>query len=256
MSHEAEMPGWKANQEQLQMICCRYHTASRFVEGKRVLEVGCGGGLGLGYLAKRARRVIGTDYAQDNLKCVQQHYQGRIDLVNLDAHRLPFKDDCFDVALCFEMIFYLARPDQFLDECHRILKKGGTFLLCLPNKDRPGFHKSPLSVRYFSVPELSALLNHHRFDAKLFGAFPILRKQFQQELWSAMIRIGVAVLKLIPKGREIREFLNQVIFGKTLLLKNELVEEDMVAENFQLTPLPGNCSDHQYQILYAIAHAR
>jgi len=52
-----EMPGLKASREQLAMLYTRYAFAAKFCDGKDVLEVGCGAGQGLGYLATKARKV-------------------------------------------------------------------------------------------------------------------------------------------------------------------------------------------------------
>lgn len=251
---ETEMPGSKVNREQLQMICCRYYTASRFVEGKTVLEVGCGPGLGLGYLAsKGAERVIGGDCTEASLRCAQKHYEGRAELLLLDAHKMPFKESCFDVVLLFEVVYYLSQPDKFLDECRSILKEGGELLLCLPNKDLPGFRRSPLSIGYFGVPELFALLSRHHFDVELFGAFPV-NGVTRHTLQAAITLMVGKALNLMPKGREVKELLNKLILGKTLVLKEEI--EDGMMENFQLVPLPCHSPSFRYKVLYAIAHAR
>lgn len=254
---ETEMPGQKTSAEQLQMICCRYYIASQFVQEKQVLEVGCGPGIGLGYLAsKGAKRVIGGDCTRENLRRAREHYNGRAELVSLDAQSLPFKDDCFDVVILFEVMYYLPRPDKFLNECHRILKSAGVLILCLANRDLPGFHSSSLSIRYFSAPELFALLSQHHFDAEIFGAFPISRGANWQKLRAAMILLVSKALNLMPKGRSIKEFLNELVLGKTLVLKEEVEDGDMAAENFKLVPLPCNSPDFRHQILYAIARTK
>jgi len=255
MSHEAGIPGDKVSNEHLQMICCRYFTASQYVQGKQVLEVGCGTGLGLGYLSKRARSVIAGDYSEDNLRGAHQHYRGRIKLLLLDAHELPFRDGCFDIVIAMEVILY-CYLERFLDECHRVLKRDGTLALCLPNKDVPGFHRSPLSRSYYSIPELLTSLNRHHFNAELFGAFPIPRGATQQKLYSAMIVRGGEILDLMPKGRKVKDFLNKIVLGRNVILKEELEKADMMAKNFQLAPLPGDSPDFRYRILYAIAQAQ
>lgn len=43
-----ELPGSQATREQQARLYHRYHTAGRYATGKRVLEVACGAGLGLG----------------------------------------------------------------------------------------------------------------------------------------------------------------------------------------------------------------
>lgn len=249
---ETAYPGRSVNREQLERIYCRYHTASKFVHGRQVLEVGCGAGIGLGYLARRAKRVVGGDRTEDLLSYAREHYRGKIELLLLDAHTLPFKDGCFDAVIAMEVMQYLPQPDTFLNECHRILKKGGDLVLCLPNKDVPGFHKSPLSIRFFSAPELFALLNQN-FDAKIFGAFPISGSASWQRL-----RIGTTVmagkaLDLVPKGKKVKKFINRFFLRKTLL-KEEI--EDGMVEDFRLVPLDCDSPDSRHNVLYAIAHAR
>lgn len=261
MSHEAEMPGREVSEAEFQMICYRYYTAGQFVQGKQVLEVGCGAGLGLGYLTRRARKVIGGDYAEDNLRCAQRHYGGQVELVSLDAHKLPFKNDRFDVVVAVEVIQYL-HLDEFLDECYRILKSEGILIVCIPNKDRPSFQPSALSANYYSASELFELLNRHHFNAEIFGAFPVFQgsARLTQQIRRTTIAIGVKTLNLlgfIPGMPEIRRLLKKLVGYKSLVLTEEIREEDMrMVEHIQLVPLNGDspCSGHTF--LYSIAHTR
>ena len=64
-----EIPRGRVTREQLTRMCTRYYFASKFCEGKDVLEVGCGAGQGLGYLARKARRVVGGDCTENMAKC-------------------------------------------------------------------------------------------------------------------------------------------------------------------------------------------
>ena len=84
---ETEMPGTKVNIDPLQIICHRYYFASKFVSGKEMLEVGCGPGIGLGYLSKNAKWVVGGDITKNNLRCAQKHYVAKVELVSMDAHK-------------------------------------------------------------------------------------------------------------------------------------------------------------------------
>jgi 2-polyprenyl-3-methyl-5-hydroxy-6-metoxy-1,4-benzoquinol methylase len=257
MACEAEIPGRMLTLEQLQMVYYRYYTAGKFVRGKQVLEVGCGAGIGLGYLAKRAKKVIGTDYSEDNLRYAQQHYKGKIELLLQDAHNLAFKDNSFDVIVVMEVIFYLRHVGKFLDECHRVLKKEGTLIICLPNKDVPGFRRSKLSHRYYSVPELSALLDQHRFEAELFGAFPISKGSGATRRIQTTVLNGInEIFDRVPKGSEAKKLINKFILHKTAL-KGGIKDGDMkILEDIRLVPLPRNSPDFRHKILYAIAHAR
>ena len=254
-SSETEFPGTKVSRDQLQIICHRYYFASKFVSEKEILEVGCGPGIGLGYLSRNAKLVVGGDITQDSLRYAQEHYNGRVGLVSMDAHKLPFRDSSFDVVLCVAAIIYLDLH-SFFDECYRVLKRGGVLILNTPNKDIPGFQESVLSNKYYSAPDLFALLNSHHFDAELFGAFPIPKRTAivaQQKFLHAMAKMVGKVLDLMPKGEEIREFINKIILHK-IVLKEEIENGDIKAvENIQLVPILSALPDHQHRILYAIA---
>ncbi len=260
MSHEAEMPGVEVTEAVFQMICYRYYTAGKLVPEKQVLEVGCGAGLGLGYLSRKAKRVVGGDYAEDNLRCAQRHYGERAELVRLDAHKLPLKNDSFDVVVAVEVLQYL-HLDEFLDECYRILKSEGILLLCIPNKDRPDFQPSSLSSKYYSAPELFDFLNHHNFDSQLFGAFPVIKgsARLAQKIRQNIIAVGVKTLNLLdfmPGMRENRGLVKKLVGYKTLVLTEEIKDEDIeMVENIQLVPLCCDSPHPGYTFLYGIARA-
>ncbi len=250
-----ELPGRKASKEQLVRLYGRYHFASQFCKGKYVLEAACGSGIGLGYLARRAKRVVGGDIDEHILSFAQEHYKGRnnIQLYRFDAHKLPFKDTSFDVIILYEAIYYLAHPEKFLVECRRVLKKRGILLICTANKDCPGFSKSPFSFKYFSSPELFALLEQHHFDVELFGDCPVGTESIKQKLISNIRRRAV-VLGLIPKTMEGKEILKRIFFGKLLVIPGEI--EDGMVKYQPPIPISSNSPSSQYRVLFAVAHAR
>ncbi len=252
MDIRREIPGIRLSSEHLQTICCRYYTAAQFVQGKQVLEVGCGAGFGLGYLSKRAKRVIGGDMSEYALRLAQKHYNGRVELLSFDAQSLPFKNDSFDVVVVMEVLYYLSQPDKFLDECHRVLVDEGIIVLSMDNKDYP----VPFAPHdKFSAQELYALLSPH-FKAKVFGAFPGTGNPSWIKLQSAIFTMAGKALGLIPKEKEVKDYLNNLIFRRDLVLGRELEDKDMMVENFQLTPIPDDSPDFRHRYLYAIAYAR
>src|SRR4030042_1188678 len=124
-----EIPGNRVTQEQLERMFHRYQFAASFSEGKDVLEVGCGAGMGLGYLGKRARKVVGGDYTEYLLEIAKQNYKNRIPLLRLDAHFLPFRGQSFDRVILYEAIYYLAKPEEFFQDAKRVLRKDGALLI-------------------------------------------------------------------------------------------------------------------------------
>jgi len=251
----SEIPGGKGTRENLEALYSRYKWASQFCKGKYVLEAACGSGIGLGYLARRAKRVIGGDIDEHILSFAQEYYERRknIQLYRFDAHKLPFKDTSFDVIILYEAIYYLVHPEKFLVECRRVLKKKGTLIICMANKDCPGFSKSPFSFKYFSSLELLTLLKQHHFDVELFGDCPVITGSIKQKLISNIRRRAVA-LGLIPKTMEGKEILKRIFFGKLLVIPGE-VEDGMVKYQPPI-PISSNSPSSQYRVLFAVAHAR
>ena len=164
-----EVAGDRVSGEQVQRMYTRYYFARQYCNGKDVLELGCGSGQGLGYLAKVAKKVVGGDYSASLLRMTQEHYQDRIPLIRLDAQVLPFKNQSFDVAILFEAIYYLKDPQSFIKECVRLLRPRGILLMCNANKDLLDFNPSPHSYHYFSPPDFVKLLSPFGFKVDCFA---------------------------------------------------------------------------------------
>lgn len=245
-----EMPGNKATKENLAMLYTRYKWASQFVQGKDVLELGCGAGQGLGYLANYARRVVGGDIDRDIVKCAQDYYQGRVEISQLDAQNLAFEEDSFDLVILFEALYYLKEPERFLSECRRVLRKNGLVLLCSANKDWPGFNPSPFSFRYFSAPELADLFKKNNFKMELFGGFETSADSFKSKVVS-QIRKRAVKFNLIPKTMKGKEKFKRIFYGKLLETPAEIKEG--MTSYYQPRPISSASPNNQYKVIYAKA---
>jgi ubiquinone/menaquinone biosynthesis C-methylase UbiE len=245
-----EATGNRITREALSMLYTRYSFAANFCKGRDVLEIACGSGQGLGYLARKANRIIGGDYTDGLIKRAQQYYQGRVPILRLDAHALPFHARSFDVVILYEAIYYLEDPNEFLTECRRVLREKGIVLICTVNKEWSDFNPSPFSTRYFSASELAALMKNHQFDVELLGAFPISTKSAKDRVVSFFKRSAVA-LHLMPKTMKGKEFLKRVFFGKLVPLPSEV--KDGMAEYAPPVPISLETLNPQYKVLYAIA---
>jgi ubiquinone/menaquinone biosynthesis C-methylase UbiE len=245
-----EVPGDKASREQLVRVFHRYRFAVDFCENKDVLEVACGAGQGLGYLARKARRVVGGDCTENLVASAKQYYKDRVELYLLDAHQLPFRDRCFDVVILFEAIYYLAQPEKFLRETHRVLRKDGILLIATVNKDWPEFNPSPFSTRYLSVPELQQLLVSNGYSARFYGGFPAIPSTTKEKITTVIRRIAVKS-HLIPKTMRGKELLKKVFYGKLVALKAE-IEEDM-CEYVPPEPVSSDTINSEYKVIYSVA---
>lgn len=71
----AESPNLKATQEQVERLCQRYCFARQYAKDKDVLEVACGSGIGLGYLAQAAHKIVGADIEEKNVNLARNFYK-------------------------------------------------------------------------------------------------------------------------------------------------------------------------------------
>jgi ubiquinone/menaquinone biosynthesis C-methylase UbiE len=245
-----ETTGDQIKREALEMLCTRYAFAANFCQGKDVLEVACGSGQGLGYLAKCAAMVVGGDYTVSLVEGAHRYYGGQIPVLCIDAHKLPFADCSFDVVILYEAIYYLSQPDNFLEECKRVLRENGTVLICTVNKDWSDFNPSPLSARYYSAAELGALLDKHNFQVELYGAFPAAIKS-KSDAFISYAKRGAIALQLMPKTMKGKALLKRVFYGK-LVTVPPAIEEGM-ANVHTLVPISRDGQNSQYKVLYAVA---
>ncbi len=168
-----EQPSQGATRMQMSMLRTRYGWAAEFAGGKDVLEVACGAGLGLGWLAERARRVEAGDIDQENCRIARETYRGetKIRVERMDALELAFEDCSFDVALLLEALYYLPDVTRFLAEAERVLRPGGRLLIATVNSEWGGFHPSPLHTRYWTAAELVEALAQAGFVTQVSAAF-------------------------------------------------------------------------------------
>lgn len=218
-----EVAGTRVSREALSMLYTRYAFGAILSEGHDVLEVACGGGPGLGYLAKHARRVIGGDYTAPLLARAEHHYRGEIPLLRLDAQALPFRSGTFGTVLIYEAIYYLLEPDRFVAEAGRVLRSPGCLVISTVNPEWSDFNPSPLSTRYFSGRELASLLSERGFQTEIFAAFPVMRTSAKERAVSAMRRAAVR-LHLIPPTMKGKELLKRLFLGRLVAFPLEVTD--------------------------------
>ena len=247
-----ETPGNKASRMQLSMLYTRYRFAAKFCANKKVLEVACGAGVGLGYIQRVAASVVGGDFTGNLLLQARSHYGAQLPLVRLDAHELPFSPCSFDVIILYEAIYYLKDPSLFLAECRRILQRGGLILVCTVNTEWTDFNPSPFSLRYYSAEELVRLLRHHDFDTELYHAFPTKSDSGLASFISVLKRVAVR-LHMVPGTMKGKEFLKRIFFGRLSPIPPEMA--DGVADYSSPATVQPDSDMSSHKVLYAVAHA-
>ncbi len=249
-----EAPGVGAGSEQLSILRTRYHLARSHAEGRRVLEVACGGGMGLPYLAEVATQVVGVDIEASNVERSARTARGddKITVRAMDAHDLDFPDDSFDLVLLFEALYYLADPERFLSEVDRVLAPGGVLIITSVNCDWHGFNPSPFSRTYFGAPGLRKLLEGGGFDVDLSVGFEDRPDTSGKAKVLSLVKRVAVRLHLIPKTMKGKEKLKRIVFGKLTVIP-EVLTDDLapLGERRSADDLGGDFTNHKF--LYAVA---
>ncbi|HBE15987.1 MAG TPA: class I SAM-dependent methyltransferase [Ruminococcaceae bacterium] len=106
-------------------------------EPSHIAELGCGGGRNTGELLKQypSAKVTALDYSELSVEKTKDYNKdmiasGRCKVVQGNVAQLPFADGEFELATAFETVYFWPGLEHCFAEVCRVLKKGGTFLIC------------------------------------------------------------------------------------------------------------------------------
>lgn len=99
-----------------------------------ILDIGCGGGININRMSKKAKKVYGVDYSIESVKLSrevnrQEIYDGKVEVLKGNVADLPFEDDTFDIVTAFETVYFWPDIEKSFGEVKRVLKPGGIFLI-------------------------------------------------------------------------------------------------------------------------------
>jgi len=100
---------------------------------KRILDLGCGAGRHVIYLAQQGFESHGADVSEIGLKLTKKRLRSRkfeAEIIKCDMKSVPYINSCFDAVVCVQTIYHqkLKEIQETISEIHRILKKRGLFL--------------------------------------------------------------------------------------------------------------------------------
>lgn len=101
------------------------------LNGARVLDVGCGGGILAESFAREGALVTGVDLSHPSLSAARRHSKSSglaIDYADSAGERLPFLDSSFDMVVSADFLEHVSSLDRVIQECSRVLKPSGLFL--------------------------------------------------------------------------------------------------------------------------------
>jgi 2-polyprenyl-6-hydroxyphenyl methylase/3-demethylubiquinone-9 3-methyltransferase len=105
--------------------------------GRKVLDIGCGGGFLTEEIAKFGLDATGLDPSVPSLHAARSHAAAmnlRIDYQEGFGEKLPFPDNHFDMVFCLDVLEHVKDFRQIIREVRRVLKPGGYFFFETVNR--------------------------------------------------------------------------------------------------------------------------
>ena len=133
---------------------------------KRVLDVGCGGGILSEALAKAGAHVTGIDLEQNAIAAAIAHAKTENLSIQYECNAietlLENQSELFDMITCMEMLEHVPHPEKIIQTCAKLLKPQGTLFLSTINRTWKAY-----GLVIFGAENVLNLVpkNTHQYDA-------------------------------------------------------------------------------------------
>ena len=124
------------------------------LNGKQVLDVGCGGGILSHAMAVRGADVLGVDLGVENLQAGQIHAE-RTGMTDTLAFRCVAiealakeRAERYDVVTCMEMLEHVPNPSAIVQACFALLKPKGVFVTSTINRNPKSYLIAIVGAEY------------------------------------------------------------------------------------------------------------
>ena len=120
--------------------------------GKRVLDVGCGGGILSEAMAQRGAQVSGIDMGEAPLNVAKLH--ALESGLSIDYQKIPVEElaqqqpASFDVVTCLEMLEHVPDPASIIRACYALCKPGGQVFFSTLNRNPKSFLLAVVGAEY------------------------------------------------------------------------------------------------------------
>ena len=148
---------WDPNSEfkplhEINPLRLNYIDATAGLAGKRVLDVGCGGGILAESMAARGAEVVGIDLSEKALKVAKLHLLEsgiKVDYRLIAVEQLSqVSAQHFDVITCMEMLEHVPNPASTVKACAELVSPGGRVFFSTINRNPKAYLFAVIGAEY------------------------------------------------------------------------------------------------------------
>ena len=121
------------------------------LQGLRILDIGCGGGILSEPLARLGAKVVGADPAEKNIAVAKLHAEQSgvvVDYRATTAEALADAGERFDIVLAMEVVEHVADMKLFVARCAEMVKPGGLMIAATINRTLKSFALAIVGAEY------------------------------------------------------------------------------------------------------------
>ena len=225
-----------------------YKEAAKLVSGV-VLEIGSGEGYGIKELAPKSDSFIAIDKYKSNIPTnLKKSYN--IKFIKSEVPPLNgIASNSIDFIVSFQVIEHIEEDYKFIEEIHRVLKKGGSAIITTPNK-LMSLSRNPWHIREYTPKEMEQIIasffdnfelkgifgnsrvmeyyNKNKASVEKLTKYDILNMQYWLPGW--ILRIPYDILNRVN-----RQFLQ---------INNKEIVKSITYEDYSIKESASDCLDH------------
>lgn len=122
------------------------------LQGKRVLDVGCGGGILSESMYFKGADVMGIDLGEKALNVAKLHQlesNAKVTYQYISVEQLAVEQPCsFDVVTCMEMLEHVPDPSAIVTACAKLVKPGGSVFFSTINRNPKAYLFAVIGAEY------------------------------------------------------------------------------------------------------------